>query len=221
MQTYKGIIFDFNGTLFLDSSLHEQAWIAMASELRNEKLTIEEFRIHGHGRTNKAIIQYLLGHAPDKNELDRITDQKESHYRNLCLQIPGFLKLAPGAERVLNECKALEIPMTIATGSYAVNVDFYFQYLALHQWFNRELVVLDDGTYPGKPAPDIYLKAAQKLHLPIHECLVFEDSYAGIESAWRAGAGHIFAVEQELIQSLIHVPETQITFCKGFEEVHL
>jgi len=159
MATFKGIIFDFNGTLFLDSPLHEKAWIEMAVELRDKKLTVEEFRIHGHGRTNKTIIQYLLGYLPEMDELERITEQKEKYYRELCLQNSQDFKLASGAEWVLNKAKELALPITIATGSYARNVEFYFQYLNLGKWFRREWVVLDDGTYPGKPAPDIFMLA--------------------------------------------------------------
>ncbi|HAM97002.1 MAG TPA: hypothetical protein DCQ26_00170 [Marinilabiliales bacterium] len=217
MATFKGIIFDFNGTLFLDSPLHEKAWIEMAVELRDKKLTVEEFRIHGHGRTNKTIIQYLLGYLPEMDELERITEQKEKYYRELCLQNSQDFKLASGAEWVLNKAKELALPITIATGSYARNVEFYFQYLNLGKWFRREWVVLDDGTYPGKPAPDIFMLAAQKLHLAIHDCLVFEDSYSGIESAWKAGVGHIVAVEPRLNHDLIKVPKHLITYQNGFE----
>ena len=57
----KGVIFDFNGTMFLDSPLHEQAWIDMAKKLRSEPLGIEEFYTNLQGRTNLQIITYLLG----------------------------------------------------------------------------------------------------------------------------------------------------------------
>ena len=90
------------------------------------------------------------------------------------------------------------IPFTIATGSYRPNVEFYFSHLHLEKWFRFSDVIYDDGTYPGKPAPDIFLKAAAKIGVEPADCLVFEDSYAGIRSAVAAKIGRIVTVEATL-----------------------
>jgi beta-phosphoglucomutase-like phosphatase (HAD superfamily) len=55
-------------------------------------------------------------------------------------------------------------------------------------------MVWDDGTYPGKPHPDIYQKAAKKLGLSPADCLVFEDGTSGIRAANAAGAGAVMAI---------------------------
>jgi HAD superfamily hydrolase (TIGR01509 family) len=218
---YKGIIFDFNGTLFLDSPLHEEAWIAMAAKMRAKPLTVEEFQIHGHGRTNKTIIAYLMGREPNNEEMQVFVEEKEAMYRKMCLKHPEAFILAPGVIPFLNEVKAAEIPLTIATGSYAPNVDFYFEHLALGQWFTRERVVLDDGTYPGKPAPDIWHLAAKKLGILSSECVVFEDSYSGLKAAYDAGIGKIIAVEPTLEKSKFLCPLDALTFCNGFTKINL
>lgn len=218
---FKGIIFDFNGTLFLDSPLHEEAWIAMAAKLRSEPLTVEEFQLHGHGRTNKTIITYLLGREPNTDEFQAIVEEKEAMYRNSCLKHPESFKLAPGVIPFLDEVKVAGIPVTIATGSYAPNVDFYFEQLNLGKWFHRDLVVLDDGTYPGKPAPDIWHLAAEKIGLKAGDCLVFEDSYSGIKAAFDAGIGKIIAVESSLEKSKFSCPVDELIFCNGFTKIDL
>lgn len=194
----KGVIFDFNGTMFLDSPLHERAWIDMAKKLRTEPLGIEEFYANLQGRTNLQIITYLLGRQPSDIELSQITEDKELLYRTRCSAPDGLHSLAPGVENFLNQLKPTGIPFTIATGSYLPNVQFYFSHLHLEKWFDFEKVIYDDGTYPGKPSPDIFLKAADKIGVKTADCLVFEDSYAGIRSAVAAGIGRIVTVERSL-----------------------
>ena len=194
----KGVIFDFNGTMFLDSPLHEQAWIDMAKKLRTEPLGIEEFYANLQGRTNLQIITYLLGRQPSADELENITEEKELLYRTRCSAPGGLHTLAPGVEKFLNQLKPTGIPFTIATGSYLPNVQFYFSHLHLEKWFRFNDVIYDDGTYPGKPSPDIFLKAAEKIGVKPADCLVFEDSYAGIRSAVAAEIGRIVTVEASL-----------------------
>lgn len=194
----KGVIFDFNGTMFLDSPLHERAWIDMAKKLRTEPLGIEEFYANLQGRTNLQIITYLLGRQPSDIELSQITEEKELLYRTRCSAPDGLHTLAPGVENFLNQLKPTGIPFTIATGSYLPNVQFYFSHLHLEKWFRFDDVIYDDGTYPGKPSPDIFLKAADKIGVKTADCLIFEDSYAGIRSAVAAGIGRIVTVERSL-----------------------
>ena len=194
----KGVIFDFNGTMFLDSPLHERAWIEMAAKLRPQPLGVEEFYANLQGRTNLQIITYLLGREPSSAELSDITEEKELLYRTRCAAPDGLHTLAPGVEDFLNQLITTDLPFTIATGSYKPNVDFYFSHLGLAKWFNISNVIYDDGTYPGKPHPDIFLKAASKIGVKPSECVVFEDSYAGIRSAVAAGIGRIVTVERTL-----------------------
>ncbi len=194
----KGVIFDFNGTMFLDSPLHERAWIEMAAKLRREPLGIEEFYLNLQGRTNLQIIRYLLGYEPSESQLKSITEEKELLYRTRCAAPGGLHHLAPGVEDFLDMLKPTGIPFTIATGSYRPNVEFYFSHLQLGKWFDINNVIYDDGTYPGKPAPDIFIKAAEVIGVKPADCLVFEDSYAGIRSAVGAGIGRIVTVESTL-----------------------
>jgi len=67
-------------------------------------------------------------------------------------------------------------------------------HLHLDRWFDVGLIVYDDGSRPGKPAPDIYLQAARNLGLAPAQCVVVEDSRSGIEAAHAAGIGYIVAV---------------------------
>lgn len=217
----EGVIFDFNGTLFLDSPLHEQAWMDMAKKLRKEPLGAEEFYQNLQGRTNSQIITYLLGGQASEAQIEQITEEKETLYRERCKAPGGLFDLAPGAELLLNQLKALKLPFTIATGSYRPNVEFYFRHLNLSRWFNIEKVIFDDGTYPGKPAPDIFLRAAKIISISPEKCLVFEDSYAGIRSAVGAGIGRIVTVEPTLDAQKVRQIGPVYKMCAGFEELNL
>lgn len=221
MFPFKGLIFDMNGTLLRDNALHEEAWIKIAENLRDKPLTVAEFQEKGHGRTNHSIISYLMGREPSQKEFEQIVEEKESTYREMCFEHPSEFKLAAGVEDFLNEVDRAGIPRTIATGSYPTNVDFYFKHLNLHQWFNRELVVLDDDTYEGKPKPFIYRIAAQKLNLAPQDCYVFEDSYSGIKSAFDAPAKKIIAIEPSLDQSKLSYANGQVVFTHGFNDFSL
>lgn len=217
----KGVIFDFNGTMFLDSPLHERAWIDMAKRLRKEPLTIEEFYVNLQGRTNLQIISYLLGRNPSDSELSEITETKELLYRTRCKAPDGLHALAPGVAEFLDKLKSTDVPFTIATGSYRPNVEFYFSHLNLGRWFNINNVIYDDGTYPGKPAPDIFIKASEKIGIKPADCLVFEDSYAGIRSAVGAGIGRIVTVESTLNEQKVRKIGDVYAMKSGFVGIDL
>lgn len=190
----KGIIFDFNGTLFFDSEKHLQAWRDYSKRLRGTAFSDDEMRKYMFGRTNEDIIAYAIGTKPDLEMVEKLGKEKEAVYRDMCREDKENTVLAPGAIEFLDFLKKSNIPMTIATMSEKDNVDFYIEEFKLEKWFDIEKIVYSDGTLPGKPAPDIYLKAAQNLNLKPCECIVVEDAISGIDSAKSAGIGKIIAI---------------------------
>ena len=190
----KGIIFDFNGTLFWDSKLHYDAWREFSKELRGYEFTDEEMRDNMFGHTNADIIEYAIGRKPSEDMVQKYAHEKESLYRKRCLLDKENFKLAPGAEDFLDCLKENNIPRTIATLSEWDNVEFYIKEFQLAKWFDIDKIVYSDGKIPGKPAPDIFLIAAKKLSLQPKDCLVIEDAIAGINAAKAAGIGEIYAI---------------------------
>lgn len=197
MQKFKGIIFDFNGTLYWDSPLHKQAWREYSKILRGTMFTDEEMVKHMFGRTNELIIQYLIGRQPSPEMVEKYGDEKEELYRQMCLKDKENFHLAKGAPEFLDYLKENHIPMTIATMSDKKNVDFYVKHFHIDKWFDMDKVVYSDGKIPGKPAPDIYIIAAKKLGLKPEECIVVEDALSGITAAKDAGIGKIIAICSE------------------------
>jgi beta-phosphoglucomutase-like phosphatase (HAD superfamily) len=205
--TFGGIIFDFNGVLWWDRQLQELSWKQFARQVWGVSLSDEELAIHIHGRTNQHSFEYLAGRAVEGEELERLTEHKETIYRRLCLeQGPGF-RLSPGAVELLDFLVAHRIARTIATASAKVNVDFFVTHLGLDRWFDVEQMVYDDGRRPGKPAPETYLQAARNLGLEPAQCVVVEDSPSGIRAAYAAGVGYVIALgPADMHHQLIHLP---------------
>jgi beta-phosphoglucomutase len=189
-----GVLFDCNGVLLLDSHLQEQAWQEMARPLRGRELSEHEIRHVVHGRTNRDILAHLLGRAPSAAELAELAEQKEAAYRRDCLAAGDVFRLASGAEPLLDRLRAAGVPRAIATSSPRANVDFFVAHLELERWFTREAIVHDDGSFPGKPAPDIYRIAAARLQLAPAACVVIEDAVSVVEAARRAGCCRVIAI---------------------------
>lgn len=190
----KGIIFDFNGVLWWDSDLQKQAWVTYSTQVRGTPFTDEEIHTHVHGRNNQYTMEYLTGHEVMGTQLQDMIDRKEGAYRELCLAQGTRFALSPGAETLLDMIVLKNIPHTIATASEIGNLKFFFEHLSLHRWFDIGKVVYDDGTLPGKPAPDVYLRAAQLIGVTPEQCGVIEDAKSGIQAATNAHIGTIIAL---------------------------
>ncbi len=193
----QGIIFDLNGTMIFDKSFHDRAWQMFLENQIHREITDAEFHEHVYGCSAQDILSYFLQRNISPAESLLIEEEKEKIYRILCLQSSDF-HLAEGLPAFLNELKARKIPITIATASARNNMQFFFSHLHLSEWFQPDKIIYNTGTFPGKPAPDIFLKAAQLLHVPIKQCAVFEDAKSGIQAAVTAGAGHIVGVSSML-----------------------
>ena len=194
---YKGIIFDFNGTLYWDSAMHKQAWREFSKIIRGTEFSDEEMVLHMFGRTNEEIIEYAIGRKPEPEMVEKYGQEKEALYRQRAIRDKENFHLAKGAVEFLDFLKENSIPRTIATMSDKTNVDFYFEHFDLDKWFDIDNVVYADGIVPSKPAPDIYQIASKNLDLEPKDCIVVEDAISGIKSAKSAGIGKIIAICSE------------------------
>lgn len=187
----EGVIFDFNGTLFWDTYLHNEAWDCYL-EHHGFAWSDEEKNLRIHGKTNQDIFHGIYQRSISEDELRQMILEKETIYQTLCKQ--QHMELAPGVVEFLCFLKDSGIPYTIATASGKENVDFYFEQLHLARWFDYDGIVYNDGSFRGKPNPDIFLLAADKLGVTPPNTVVFEDSISGIQAAERAGVGTIVIV---------------------------
>ena len=217
----KAVIFDFNGTLFLDTDKHTAAWRRMLVEKIGYNPTEDEFKKHVIGSGSDMILKHFVGNDISAEDIRRYAEMKERLYIEECLADRPSLKLIDGAEALFDRLSELGVPFLIATGSGKVNIDFYFEYLGLRKWFSEKNIVYENHTFAGKPAPDIYLIASSKIGVDISECVVFEDSLSGLMSAKAAGAGKIVILSDgknaEIFKNIDGVSLVIPNYCKTEE----
>ena len=116
--------------------------------------------------------------------------------------------LKPGASELILMLDEFAIPRAIATGSTRANVE---QHLTVHSLANRFHAIVADGDYAaGKPAPDPFLIAAERLAVDPRLCVAIEDSHNGVRSAAAAGMMTIMvpdlvAPSEEIQAMCVHV----------------
>lgn len=121
----KGIIFDFNGTLFFDNDKHVKAWGAISRLLRNKDITDEELHKHFNGVPNQKIIQYMKNNQATKEDIDYYSKLKEKYYRQFCKEDQATFHLVEGSYDYFKQLKEQKIPFTIASASIKENIDFF------------------------------------------------------------------------------------------------
>lgn len=189
----KGVIFDFNGTMVFDSHIHQAVWVEYIEKLSGHKLTDDEFRHHILGHDTTDILRHFVDKDISEADANYHALEKEAIYRSRCVTNPEY-RLVDGLEELLDALKAKNIALNIATGSEISNVRFYFEHFPLTRWFDFDKVVYDNGTFRGKPEPDVYLKAAEQIGVDPRDCVVFEDATSGVVAAHRAGIGQVVAI---------------------------
>lgn len=128
-----------------------------------------------------------------KEEVEKLSIEKEDIYQSLCLQ--QKMELAPGVEDFFDYLRINNIPFTIATAADLYNLKFYFKHLNLGKYFDISRIVYSDGTIKSKPNPDVFLKAMDILQILPSETLIFEDSPSGIQAAENSEAQKIIIVQ--------------------------
>lgn len=192
-MTVKGVLLDFNGTLFFDSKFHELAWKAISKELRGYEMSEEELRDHMHGKNNNKVIEYIMGKAIDDDENKRYSLKKEAMYRTMCMNHPQDFHLANGVEYFFDYLISHQIPFTIASASIKENIDFFVEKFHLDHWIDPSFIVYDNGQYPTKV--EMFLEAARRIQVDIKDCLIVEDSVSGIAFAHACGVKNIIAID--------------------------
>jgi beta-phosphoglucomutase len=177
----RAIIWDLDGTLIDSSAYHWEAWQEVMTA-ENLSLTYEEY-VADFGKRNDEILRGRLGPDLTDGDIARITGAKEERYREL-VRSRG-LKLLPGAGYWLQQLKADQWLQALATSSPRDNIGAVFAALGIEKYF--DVVVSSEEVKHGKPHPDVFLAAAEKLNVAPGRCIVIEDAPAGIEAAHRAG----------------------------------
>ena len=177
----KAALWDLDGTLVDSEEYH---WLSWRDTMRLEgmELTYERF-LASFGQRNDRILGAWLGADADAGRVQRIGDAKEAEYRRLA-EAHGLQPL-PGAREWLANLRAAGWKQAIASSAPRANVEVMLRVLGLTQYLDA-IVAAEDVTI-GKPDPQVFLRAAEKLGVPPSRCVVVEDAAAGVEGARRGG----------------------------------
>lgn len=192
MIHYKGVIFDFNGTLFFDNDKHVLAWNEVSRLLRGCDITEKELHEKFNGTPNEQIIKYMTDGKASAEEIETYSSKKEEFYREFCKKDKENFHLVKGVETYFQYLKDKKIPYTIASASIRANMDFFRESFHLDDFIDPELLVYDDGTYENKI--QMFLDAANKIGVDMGDILIIEDSNSGIKNAYKAGCEKILVV---------------------------
>ncbi len=176
----QGAIFDMDGVLVNNLEYHIRAWQQLGRE-HGRNLTPESVR-RVFGRRNDEMIRSLFGSPLSRDVILLYATRKEDIYRAL---MAPELTPVPGLPMLLAVLKEAGMRSAVATSGPHENANLVLDGLNIRQYFDA--VITGDDVSRSKPHPDIFLLAARRIGLPTEQCVVFEDSSAGIEAASRAG----------------------------------
>lgn len=175
-----GVIFDMDGVLVLTADAHFRSWRDTAAA-HGVAVDYEKF-IRIFGRTNPDIIRLWWGNDVSADFLDTVAEEKERAFRDL---ISHDVPLAPGLLPLLDALREHGFALAVGSSAPRENLDLVLDAGNIRPYF--EGVVDGSQVERGKPAPDVFLRAADTLGLPPHRCAVIEDAPAGITAAVAAG----------------------------------
>lgn len=175
-----GVIFDMDGVILDNNFAHKKAWEKYSRDL-GFSLSEEDFKTKVFGKTNEEI---LVNFFPDATPevIEQLSLEKEAVYRSI--YFPDF-KILAGLESLLKNLQLNNIPVAVASNAPLVNIDFALDTGFIRPYFKS--VVSAKMVEKPKPAPDIYLKAAESINRKPDNCIVFEDSLTGVQAANAAG----------------------------------
>jgi beta-phosphoglucomutase family hydrolase len=174
-------LFDMDGVLVDNYDVHFETWQAFFKK-HQLKVSSDDFRTFAAGRTNDQIIPYYFGGSVTKEDVNKLACEKEALYREI---YKGNVKPVKGLISFVNKLISEKVLIAVATSAPLENAVFVLNELKLSDSF--PFVVHESMIKKGKPDPEIYLKAAQMAGFEPSQCIVFEDSYAGIAAGNAAG----------------------------------
>ena len=196
LSDFSAVIFDMDGLVLDTETTYFVAW-QQAAKAMGYALS-ESFCLSLSGLHYKDIEPKLMASCGIDFDL-QVFNHLSGIYWRKHVDVYG-INIKHGFTELLEYIVQQQIPYCLATNSRAINAYECLELAGIKDVFST-IITRDDVQY-GKPAPDIFLKAAELLQVPISLCLVLEDSHAGIVAASSAGAFSVFVPSTEPVNQL-------------------
>ncbi len=200
----KALIFDMDGTIVDNMQVHTAVWLELLAEY-GLQMTPLQFQAATAGNTNAELLRSLINPNMDEAEVLAIAHEKETRYRE---RFRPFLRSVAGLESLLQQAQQANVTLAVATAANQPNIEYVLDGLNVRHYFAT--VVGADDVARGKPEPDLFLLAAERLNLRPENCLVFEDSLAGLEAAHRAGMQSIAVTTSHAAEEMVQRPSVRL-----------
>lgn len=192
-MTLKAVLFDFNGVIINDESIHEELINQIMIE---ENLTLKkgEYQQFCLGRSDYACLGDLLasrGRVKSKDDLTQLLNHKAAMY-TLELEKREKVPLYAGLDDLIFQVRSRNLKLGLVSGAIRKEISLVLERAKLAEYF--KVIVAADDIATSKPQPDGYLLAVERLNqeytdlnLQACECLVIENTLLGIQAGKRAG----------------------------------
>lgn len=182
----KAVIWDMDGVIADTAPYHFKAWREVF-QIKGVVFTEDDFR-RNFGQRNDTIIRNTLGEQVSQSEIEAIAKEKEKTFRKVVGQ---NIRPLPGAVKLLKLLGEYGFKTALASSAPIENIRLVIGSLGIDNCFHS--IVTGRDVAEGKPSPQGFLLAAQKLGVKPRDCVVIEDAIAGVAACKRAGM-HCIAV---------------------------
>jgi beta-phosphoglucomutase family hydrolase len=181
MTQLKGLVFDMDGTLVDNLEYHFMSFDEYA---RRKGLTLlEPMSLKLNGMHSDDVFRTMLGEEQCKKySLDELNRGKEEVYRDM---YRGNIEPLPGILELLREAKERGVKCAIGSSGCRENVEFIIEGLGIADYI--DVSISGSDVTHGKPHPEIFLTAIERMGLKPEECIVVEDAVNGILAGVAAG----------------------------------
>jgi beta-phosphoglucomutase len=180
-MTQPAFIFDMDGTIVDNMAFHTDSWLAFFAR-RGKTYDPDAFFRETAGAQGREILRERLGADIPEDEIAVLAQEKDVLYREMYGPHRSAIQ---GFEDFVTAARAQGVQLAVATSAPPANIVFTLDELDLRRHFDAVVGAADVAR--GKPHPDVFLKAAEKLGVLPTDCIVFEDAPMGVEAARRAG----------------------------------
>jgi beta-phosphoglucomutase len=181
MSKPAAFIFDMDGTIVDNMAFHTRSWLEFFAR-RGKEYEAEAFFRETAGAQGREILRERLGAEVTDEEIAELAAEKDALYREM---YGPHRRAIQGFDDFVTAADERGVALAVATSAPPKNIVFTLDGLDLRRHFAA--VVGAAAVKQGKPHPDVFLKAAERLGADPADCIVFEDAPLGVEAARRAG----------------------------------